>query len=278
MRALLKSSAVAFSTLTALFFSSVAFAQEPQAAPPPAPAPEALPDLPAPVPALPPPVEAAPASDPPVVEVLPPEPQPLSPMVDEAPRKKRDDAAKSPFFAGVGVGYGWVTANHPQLAATTFTGAVVDAHFGYTLSENFAVAIDISNFETGIERLQKGQPFTTHDQLYPKAASTKPANDTGRGSSGWVLSTTMNLTSMGARIDYTPFGRDGIYIGATAGPAVMSGLDQGLVGFGATARAGLRGRVATVLTFAVEGGFTGQTFTDASSTMPYVGAVFRPYF
>jgi hypothetical protein len=218
----------------------------------------------------------APAADPPVVDVLPPEP-PARAMADAPPLKKADDPARWPLFAGIGIAFGWVTASHPQLATSAFTGAVVNAHLGYTLGEHFAVALDLSNFETGLERLQAGQKFDSPGNLRTANFDSKVRIEDDK-SSGWVRITTMNLTSMGARFDYAPFGRDGLYLGATVGPAVMSGLSQGLVGFGATGRAGLRGRVARILTFALEGGFTGQTFGDTSSTMPYVGAVFRPYF
>ena len=65
-------------------------------------------------------------------------------------------------------------------------------------------------------------------------------------SGGPILATTLLLNTVGPRVDFTPFGVTGPYLGATGGLAVVTMLDR-RVGGGGAARAGFRLALADAL-------------------------------
>jgi hypothetical protein len=92
-----------------------------------------------------------------------------------------------------------------------------------------------------------------------------------------IVGVSASFSTLGPRVEFSPFGRDGLYVGAFGGVAFVQGI-EGLVGAGGAARAGFRLRPVEVLTFAVEGGIQGQVFDGGSSLAPYAMLMLRPYF
>ncbi len=190
-------------------------------------------------------------------------------------------ASDFPFFVGLSGGAGYATLSHPQVAEkaglaggtqVSFTSPAISLHGGYTIGERFSVGFEFSAVETGVSRDNPGESFQLGFSTKAICGVCHP-----RLSGVQVLATQMVLSTFGARVEYSLLGRDGLFVGATAGLASIVGLED-RQGFGATGRVGYRVRVSNVMTVSLEAGVQGQLYGDASLYMPYGAAVLRPYF
>lgn len=200
---------------------------------------------------------------------------------ETAAAKALRPASDFPFFVGISGGAGYATLVHPQIAekaglATStqvgFTSPAISLHGGYTIGERLSLGFEFSAVETGVSRDNPGESFQLGFSTKSVCSTCHP-----RLSGLQVLATEMVLSTFGARVEYALFGRDGLFVGATAGLASIVGLDD-KQGFGGAGRIGYRLRATNVMTVSLEAGVQGQLYGDASMYMPYGAAVIRPYF
>jgi len=183
-------------------------------------------------------------------------------------------AAARPFFVGGSAGIGWSTVTHPELLSSSFTAATLGLHAGYTLSPLVALGFEFTTLEKSVAKDVPGGLFSAAGAVRPQASCTTCDEKVAGGE---LMQVTALFGTVGPRVDLTPFGPDGLYVGASGGLAFVVGL-EGRTGLGGTARAGFRLRAAEVITVSLEAGMQGQTFADASMVMPYAAATLRPYF
>lgn len=179
------------------------------------------------------------------------------------------------FFVGAVGGFALVSAAHPQLGTRHLMGPMLGLQAGYTLSPRWTLSLDFSSFEAPLERKGESEPFTTTASWLQPMAGCENCPPKVRG--GYSIATTMHLSTLSPRIEVTPFGADGLYIGASAGVAFVGGLDARAGGAG-TARAGFRLRPVKALTVAIEAGAQGQLYTDASAALYFAAAQGRLHF
>lgn len=185
-----------------------------------------------------------------------------------------------PFFFGGTGGIGWVNATHPDLvASSSFTSAMIGVHAGYTISPQWAVAIELTTVEEPVQRSSPQSPFSSVESVEPQGCFLCPTlpGDVTPAQPGELVAITAIFGTLGPRVEYTPFGPDGLYVSGSAGFAFVQNLDA-RAGVGGAARLGYRLRLAEVLTFSLEGGVQAQGYADASMVMPYAALLARPYF
>jgi hypothetical protein len=84
----------------------------------------------------------------------------------------------------------------------------------------------------------------------------------------------MHVHTLGPRLDYLPFGPDSLYVGVTAGAAMMQDLSfRG--GFAVAARAGFEWRPYSALGISLEAGAHGQIYSDSNAALPYAALQLR---
>jgi len=176
-----------------------------------------------------------------------------------------------PFYVGISGGFAYATARHPNLLATSFAAPTLGLHAGYNVTERWSVGLEISAMEKYVTREGPGDLFA------PKYTLAGCTNCETPPEGGFIGSITSVFATVAPRVEFTPFGRDGLFVGAAAGIGFITGID-GRIGGGGAARAGYRLRVGDVLGLALEGGVQGQIYKDASVVMPYGALVLRPYF
>jgi hypothetical protein len=179
------------------------------------------------------------------------------------------------FFVGAVGGFALVSAAHPQLGTRHLMGPMLGLQAGYTLSPRWTLSLDFSSFEAPLERTAESEPFTTTASWLQPMAGCDNCAPKVRG--GYSIATTVHLSTLSPRIEVTPFGADGLYLGASAGVAFVGGLDARAGGAG-TARAGFRLRPVKALTVAIEAGAQGQLYTDASAALYFAAAQGRLHF
>jgi opacity protein-like surface antigen len=187
-----------------------------------------------------------------------------------------DEAAATrarPFFVGVSAGVGYANWKHPQLLASAFPAAALNIHAGYSINPHWAVGLDFSTSEKYVTRNYPGELFSPPGYRPQADCTSCSAPESG----GFLAQVTTVFGTVGPRVDFTPFGRDGLYVGVTAGMAFVTGLD-GRYGAGGGARLGYRVRPTDSLTFSAEAGVQGSIYADASTFMPYGVLVLRPYW
>lgn len=190
-------------------------------------------------------------------------------------------ASDFPFFVGLSGGAGYATLTHPQIAEkagraggaqVSFTSPAISLHAGYTFGERLSVGFEFSAVETGVSRDNPGESFQLGFSTQNVCSVCHP-----RLSGVQLLATQMVFSTFGARVEYALLGRDGLFVGATAGLASIVGLED-RQGFGVTGRLGYRVRASNVMTISLEAGMQGQLYGDANLYMPYGAAILRPYF
>lgn len=176
-----------------------------------------------------------------------------------------------PFYVGITGGFAYATVRHPEMLSTSFAAPTLGLHAGYNLNDRWSLGLEVTTIEKFVTRDGPGDPFVPK---YPLAgcADCPPIPD-----GGYIGSITSIFGTVAPRVEFTPFGRDGLFVGASAGIGFIMGVD-GRIGGGGTARAGYRFRAAEVLGIALEGGVQGQLYKDASAVLPYAALVLRPYF
>lgn len=199
---------------------------------------------------------------------------------EEAPLVKKA-AADFPYYVGITGGAGYATLQHPEISKQIagaggvpvgFTAATIGLHAGYTFSEHLSAGLEFEALETGISRNNAGETFKLG--YSPQAACNNcrapvPGSD--------LLATTIVFSTFAARIEYTPLGRDGLFVGGSAGLATLVGYAE-RQGLGFAGRLGYRFRPTNIMTVSLEAGVQGQVYGDSNLYMPYGAAVLRPYF
>src|SRR5687767_6365946 len=213
--------------------------------------------------------EATPESTAHVAELAP---DPLPATILEEPAAA---VVRKRFFIGAVGGFALVSASHPELGTNHLMGPVLGLQAGLAVSPRWAISADFTNFETTLNRSSGGELFTSSSSWLRPLAGCETCQPRPRG--GYVVRTTMHLSTLGPRVEVTPFGPDGLYIGASAGVSFVGGLEA-RTGAAGTARVGFRYRPLKNLTLAAEGGAQGQAYADASAAMYFAAAQARLHF
>mgnify|MGYP000175590982 CR=1 FL=1 len=201
-------------------------------------------------------------------------------LVSTSARAAEDDAGSASgagdkrVFVGLSGGVAYAMVKHPLINSNGYGSATLGMHAGYSISERLSLGVELSTFEHGMTRTSGTDPFQPTAFLSPQAGCNKcKPPEPG----GWVSQTTAMFGTIGPRVEFSPLGRDGLYLGASTGLGMLLGIDT-QYGFGGGARLGYRYRVANILGFAVEGGAHAQYFSTGSTVFPYVSLMMRPYF
>jgi hypothetical protein len=186
-----------------------------------------------------------------------------------------------PYFFGVTGGVGYATLSHPNVAQTLsgmggeavgFTAPAINLHAGYTIGERLSLGLEFSALEAGVSRENGTESFKLG---YAPQAGCNNCHPSLIG--GDVVAAQLVFSTLAARVEYSLLGRDGLFVGGSAGVAMLVGLED-KQGLGLTGRVGYRLRPTNVMTVALEAGVQGQIYGDTNIYMPYGAAVLRPYF
>jgi hypothetical protein len=254
---------IAFPVLAAAWLAlpSAALAQLPP--PPDAPAPSAaLPEVPPPIVVTNGGVAATP---PQVIEELPP----LPPVPPDAPVVKKPHKV----FIGVTGGVGFANVHHPDIATPHVIGPVLAGRVGYQATDHWALSLVFTDFEQNVSRSQGGEEFSAASQWVKAQAACSKCVAPAIG--GAILNTMMRFNTLGPGVDFTPFGRDWLFIGASGGLAMAAALHPVMVGAGGEARAGFRLRLAEILSVSLAGGIQGEIFSGANAMVGFGEAEVR---
>lgn len=204
-------------------------------------------------------------------------PKPAAEAPGEAPARSASGPGSWPaevraIFVGVSGGVGFAGVTHPRLQGQRLLGPLLEFQLGYRVSPRWAVSLVYSDFHQSVSRGGVGDLFATSASFIRPAAGCNNCKPALPG--GDVRTTTFRLGALGPAVDVTPFGRDGVFLGASAGLSVVGMLevDYGFVG---SARAGYRLRPVDNLAIAVEGGAQGHAFSGGTALVGHVGAEVR---
>jgi hypothetical protein len=186
------------------------------------------------------------------------------------PAAPEPDAAELPFrgkpFVGVVGGVGFAAVKHPDLATPKVYGAMLGMSIGYQVSPRWSVGIEYTNLERVVARDTAGERFASATSWLHKQANCNNCKDPNLG--GPPLSWNMLLNVVGPKVEVTPFGTNGVYLGATGGVAILTLVDP-KVGAGGTARLGVRYTFADILTIGAEGGLQGQVYSGSTVAVAF---------
>jgi len=199
----------------------------------------------------------------------------LADEVDRTPRASAT-AKEKDFFVGLSAGATYAMVKHPLINSDGFAAVALGLHAGMNVTENWAIGVELLAFSHGMSRPESTASFTPTSFLSPQAGCDKCA-DRPPPVGGWIKATDATFSTIGPRIEFAPFGRDGLYLGLTTGLAMGLGVDT-QYGFGGGGRLGYRYRWAHVIGLAVEGGVQAQHFSTGTNVFPYMNVVLRPYF
>jgi hypothetical protein len=181
-------------------------------------------------------------------------------------------ASEFPWFAGFGAGMGYPTIEgSQQIASGSALAPAFTLHAGRTLGERFTLGLELATVQMNVGRDQPDEVFRVGYTPQQKCRPDCPPNPGAE-----LIFTPLVFSTLGARAEYAPFSRVGLFVGGTAGLGLLVGLG-GESGFGFGARVGYRIRV-TNMAFVIEAGMQGQFYEDTTMYMPYGAAVLRPYF
>ncbi|MDI1481972.1 hypothetical protein [Polyangium sp. y55x31] len=187
-----------------------------------------------------------------------------APIVPEKPRL---------FHVGISGGVAYHTVRVPMVIPTEYAAATLGLHAGYNVTERLSIGFEVTTIEKNMGR---NGPFQSFDPGLAPQAGCNNCEPPPFG--GWVKNTTAVFGTLGPRVEFSPFGKDGLYLGATAGLAFLWGVDS-IYGFGGAGRVGYRVRIADILGLALEAGAQAQAFgSGAYTAAPYGMVLFRPYF
>jgi hypothetical protein len=162
---------------------------------------------------------------------------------------------------------------HPELSGKGFSGEMLELAGGVELSPKWQLVLAFTSFQTKLERIDGTNKFqsvsgTVHGGAgYQPLAGCADCSTTG-GQGGVVIKEPLHVHTLGPRLDYLPFGPESLYIGVTAGAAMMQDLSfRG--GVAVAARAGFEWQPYKALGIGVEAGAHGQVYSDSSAALPY---------
>lgn len=198
----------------------------------------------------------------------------LAEAAEGAPPSYGLSSKPRPIFVGISAGVAYVAVKHPELVSSRFAAATLGIHAGYAITPRWSVGFELTTAEKSVTRDGPGIPFEPMGSYKPLAGCDKcePAPP-----GGWLGTTEALFGTAGPRVEFSPFGQDGLYLGASAGLGFVYGIEGRLGGSGA-GRIGYRVRIGDVLGLALEGGVQGQLYSDAQVVLPYTSLMLRPYF
>jgi hypothetical protein len=222
-----------------------------------------------------------------------PAPAPAEAPVAPAPPRFEGDVALNPvseeppdgtfkrkalFAAGLGYTSGG-TIKHPELTGNGFSGEMLELAGGVELDPKWRVLVAFTSFQTKLERAGAANVFRSASGAFYGGAGYRPlagcnnCSDPG-GLGGEVIQQPLHVHTLGPRVDYLPFGNDSLYLGVTAGAAMMQDVSfRG--GFAIAARAGFEWRPYSALGLSIEAGAHGQVYSDSSAALPYAAVMLR---
>jgi hypothetical protein len=203
---------------------------------------------------------------------------------EAAPAADRPAAATSsldaylkrhPFFFGAWGGFSAGLVRHPELQTRRLLGPMLSLGAGYTISTRWVASIEFTSFVVPVERVSGTDQFASASSWL--RTQIKCSNCRSPVGGGYVSSTALVLSTVGPRVEVSPFGRDGLYLGASGGVAIVSGLggphvDTGRVGGTGTGRLGFRLRPTHGVSLALEAGAQGHGYGGASAVL-FFGAL-----
>jgi hypothetical protein len=199
---------------------------------------------------------------------------------EAAPAASRPAAAASPldaylkrhpFFFGAWGGFSMGTVHLPHLLTQRLMGPLLSINAGYTISTRWVASMEFTSFVVPVERQSAGEQFASSSSWLRAQAMCATCDTKNRRLGGYVNSSGLVLSTVGPRLDVSPFGRDGFYLGAAGGVAIVSGLDARVGGTG-TGRLGFRLRPTHGVSLALEAGAQGQGFEGGSAVL-FFGAL-----
>ncbi len=189
----------------------------------------------------------------------------------EVPRTPKP-AKAFPWFAGLGAGVGYPMIEAPEIAKGGVAAPAFTVHGGYTFGDHLNLGFELAAVQTDVGRDAPSELFQVGYSPQAGCNNCRP-----RVPGADVVATSVVFSTFGARMEYMPFSRDGLFVGGTAGLAFMVGLEP-RSGFGFAGRLGYRLRATNVMTLSIEAGLQGQLYDDTQMLMPFGVAVLRPYF
>lgn len=179
------------------------------------------------------------------------------------------------IFVGVSGGVGFANVKHPDVGRPHVLGPMLALQVGYRLSPKWRISLVYTNFQQTVARGGAGELFGATASFLRTQADCNNCRPAGIG--GDVRSTTLHLGTVGPAFDVTPFGRDGLFLGASGGVAMTTVLDTSY-GAAGSARVGFRLRPVENLSLALEGGVQGQVYSGGSAALGYGAAEARLNF
>jgi hypothetical protein len=180
---------------------------------------------------------------------------------------------RHPYFIGVSGGVGWVNPSYEGIAPQSLVGASIGVYAGYALTPKFTLGLEFTTIEKDVARLNAFDPFSAS---LPRQSQAGCSDCEPPATGGWVPETSLFFGNLAPRVEFSPLGESGPYVGASAGLALLQ-LVNLRPGFGGGLRAGYRVRVVKILDFGVEAGAQGQAYALGSALMISGSAVFRPH-
>lgn len=184
-------------------------------------------------------------------------------------------AVRAIFFGATG-GVGYATFRNSELTTTKLVAPMVSFQLGYRITPRWAVSLVYTDFSRGVSRASGGELFATSTSLLRTQLDCPKCTRPG-GGGGSPLQTTFRLSTMGAGVDVTPFGKNGPFLGV-AGGAAMSTATETAWGYSGTARGGVRVRPVDNVSLGLEGGVQGQSYQGGSAALAYGAAEMRLSF
>jgi hypothetical protein len=214
---------------------------------------------------------------------VPPEPPPfvasdevaLNPVSEQPGGPRRRQLV---FLAGLGYTSGG-SVKHPELSGTGFSGEMLELAGGVELNPKWHLTLSFTSFQTKLERVGRTNQFQGASGALRGGAGFQPLVScpdcmTSGGQGNIVVSQPLHVHTLGPRLDYFPFGTDSLFVGITAGAAIMQDLSY-RGGFAAAARAGFEWRPYSALGLSLEAGAHGQLYSDSSAALPYAALQLR---
>jgi hypothetical protein len=136
-----------------------------------------------------------------------------------------------------------------------------------------------TNFQSRLERVGSSKQFRSASGTLRGGPGYQPLVScpdciTSGGFGGVPDKQPFHVQTLGPRLDYLPFGSDTLYVGVTAGYAMMQDLSfRG--GVAVAARAGFEWRPYSALGLSLEAGAHGQVYSDSSAALPYAALMLR---
>ena len=178
---------------------------------------------------------------------------------------------------GGSAGYAMGYLSHPDLVRHGFGGPMLELDVGVAVHPAWTFAFEFTTVEVEVRRGADGFAPVGHglnqSSLHILAGSTRPSTSTN-GQGGLLVALPVHLHTIGPRVEFTPSGSDGLYLGLTAGAAVVQDLPTRLGG-AVAGRAGYRFRPIDALGFSIEAGCHGQLYKDASAAFPFAAVQMR---